>query len=225
LLYPSHGTARQFNYAFFASGERLGGWEEFRRGSALADDRFGSAFRGSSKDSLTILYQPENQQCLWILRPQDRYIRNMPAITYESLPLSNLTRIQRTPLSDQYPSVDVFGKELPHTWCFYYQKAELARQYGDWQAVTDLWKEAKQANFLPGNGAELIVFIEGFANTQEWSTAADLTIAASKYGNNIRPALCDVWQDLKLNLPDSQEKQDAYQKVSEKLSCTSAGLN
>ncbi|MGE5643108.1 MAG: hypothetical protein ACM3Y8_08860, partial [Byssovorax cruenta] len=126
LLYPSHGTARQFNYAFFASGERLGGWEEFRRGSTLADDRFGSAFRGSSKDSLTILYQPENQQCLWILRPQDRYIRNMPAITYESLPLSNLTRIQRTPLSDQYPSVDVFGKELPHTWCFYYQKAELA---------------------------------------------------------------------------------------------------
>jgi hypothetical protein len=225
LLYPPAGTARQFNYAFFASGERLGGWEEFRRGATLTDERFGSSFTGSSKDSLTIFYQPENQQCLWILRPQDSYLRNMPALTYESLPLSNLTRIQRAPLSDRYPSVDVFGAEPAHTWCFYYQKAELARQYGDWQTVTDLWKEAKQNNFLPGNGAELIVFVEGFANIQDWPTAAELTITSSKYGNNIRPALCDVWQDLKRNLPNSQEKEDAYQKVSEKLPCDAPGLN
>jgi hypothetical protein len=209
----------ELSYSFFASGERLGGWEEFRRGSTLTDKRFGSSFLGSSKDSLTIYYQPELNQCLWILRPQDSYLRNMPVLTYESLPVSNLARIQKTPLSNQYPPTDVFGKEPPHTWCFYYQKAELARQYGDWQQVTDLWNEAKQKGFLPGSGAEYIVFIEGFANRNDWSTSSEITIAASKYGNNIRPALCDVWKELNFNLPASPEKEDIYQKVSEKLSC------
>ena len=221
LLYPTKGKMRQFNYAFFASGEHIGGWEEVRHGSALTDERFGSSFTGSSKDSLTIYYEPEKNQCLWILRPQDSYIRNMPALTYESLPVSNVAHIQKTPLSNGYPSKDVFGMEPAHTWCFYYQKADLARQYGDWQQVKDLWMEAKQKGFLPGNGVEYIVFIEGYANTKDWSTAAELTIASSKYGNNIRPALCDVWKDLELTLPASPEKQAAYQKVSEKLSCES----
>ena len=219
LLYPSSDNMGEFNYSFFASGERLGGWEEFRRGSTLTDERFGTAFSGSSKDSLTIYYQPEIHQCLWILRPQDSYLRNMPALTYESLPVSNLARIQKTPVSNQYPPADVFGKEPPHTWCFYYQKAELARQYEDWQHVTDLWNQAKQKGFLPGSGAEYIVFIEAFANRKDWSTAEELTIAANKYGNNIRPALCDVWKELNVILPDSPEKDDKYQKVSEKLSC------
>ncbi len=218
-LYPPKTSMRQFDYAFFASGERLGNWEDFRKGSVLTDERFGTNFEGSSKDTLTIYYSPENNQCLWILRPEDAVLRNLPDITYQPLPMSNLDRIQKTPVSDQYPSKDIFGDEPPHTWCFYYQKADLARQYGDWQEVTNLWKEAQQKNLIPGSGAEYIVFIDGFANSKEWTTAADLTVISSRYGNNIRPALCDVWKELELTLPASTEKENAYQKVSVKLQC------
>jgi hypothetical protein len=218
-LYPPQKSMQEFNYAFFASGERIGDWEEFLQGSTLIDERFGSAFEGSSRDTLTILYAPENDQCLWILRPEDARIRNMPSLTYEFLPVSNLDRIQRIPLSDQYPPRNIFGDEPVRTWCFYFQKADLARQYEDWPEVTKLWDEAQQNGFLPGNGAEYIVFIEGFANTNDWGKASDLTITSSKYGDNIRPALCEFWGDLVLSLPASSEKENAYHKISEKLQC------
>jgi hypothetical protein len=220
-LYPPNESMREFNYAFFASGERIGGWEEFRQGSTLIDERFGSVFTGASTDSLTILYEPEKNQCLWILHPEDARLRNMPALTYESLPVSNIARIQNMPVSNQYPSKDIFGLEPPHPWCFYYQKAELARQYGNWQEAVNLWKEAQQRQFIPGNGIEYIVFIEGFANLGDWSTAAELTILSSKYGNNIRPTLCDVWNNLGHDLPTSPGRENAYQKVYGKLPCES----
>jgi hypothetical protein len=220
-LYPPQGSMREFDYAFFASGERLGDWEEFRQGSTLRDERFGSSFTGASKDSLTILYEPEKDQCLWILQPEDARVRNMPALTYESLSVSDVSRIRSTPVSNQYPSRDIYGLEPPHTWCFYYQRAGLAGQYQDWQEVTALWKESQEKGFIPGNGAEYIVFIEGFAHTNDWPMAGELTVLASKHGNNIRPALCEVWTGFNSDLPASPEKEDAYRKVSEKLSCES----
>jgi len=218
-LYQPNESVKEFNYAFFASGEHIGGWKAFQQGNVLTDLRFGTAFKGSSRDSLTILYSPENNQCLWILRPEDARIRNMPNLTYSSLPLSNIDRIRKTSLSDQYPPRAIFGSEPEHTWCFYYQKAELARQYEDWTTVIELWHQAQEKNFLPGSGPEFVVFIEGFANTNDWDSAVNLTIASSKYGNNIRPTLCEFWADLLPSLPASPDKDNAYRRVNEKLQC------
>ena len=219
LLYPQSKTVQKFNYSFFASGERIGGWEEFRQGVTLEDERFGSKFEGLSRNSLTVLFIPENDQCLWILRPQDSRIRNMPALTYESLPLSNVNRIDRVAPSEQFPNVQIFGPEPPHTWCFYYEKAELARQYEDWSEIRELWEQAKQGGFLPGSGPEYFVFIESFARMDEWERATELTVASNKYGNNIRPALCEFWSDLLLSTPSSLARGDAYRRVSDRLQC------
>ena len=219
LLYPPAQSPRELNYALFTSGEHIGGWDEFRQGSGLDDTRFGSEFQGLSNHSLTIFFLPEENQCLWILRPEDGRIRNMPALTYESLPVSNISRIHRAPVSEAYPPGDIFGPEPPHTWCFYYEKAELARQYGDWLEVTRLWDQAEASSFIPGSGPEYIVFIEAFAHTGDWEKAADLTIIASKYGDNIRPALCDVWNDRLLSMPSAPEINEAYDRVSKKLEC------
>ena len=144
----------------------------------------------------------------------------MPSRTYSSLPLSNIARIRNAPLSDQYPSKTIFGLEPEHTWCFY-QKADLARQYGDWTSINELWHEAQKKGFLPGNGPEYIVFIEGFAHTNDWDSAVGLTVTANKYGNNIRSTLCALWEELSSSLPTSPEKVNAYHRVSEKLQCGS----
>src|SRR5689334_22599919 len=130
-LYPPDPSSQKFNYAFFASGEHISVWKSFQEGNILKDLRFNTEFQGSSRDSITILYSPEIGQCLWILRPEDKMIRNMPSLTYSSLPLSNVDRIHREPISNEYPPRIIFGSEPEHTWCYYYQKAELARQYED----------------------------------------------------------------------------------------------
>jgi hypothetical protein len=219
-LYSQNHSLDKLSYSFFSSGENIGGsWENFKQGVELDDVRFGSSFIGTSRNSLTILYAPENDQCLWILRPEDKYIRNMPSLTYQSLPLSNLARIDRDPLSDQYPADDIFGPEPTHTWCYFYEKAELARQYDDWHTVTQLWSDAQSNDFRPGSGAEYLVFIEGFIHIDDWENAKELTLASNKYGNNIRPTLCEFWEKLLLSTETSPAREKAIPIVSDKLDC------
>lgn len=218
-LYPKSDTRSGFGYSFFPSGKGILDWGQFRSGMVLEDDRFGSKFEGLSTNALTIFYLPEENQCLWVLRPEDRRIRNMPALTYETIPVSNVSRIQRESISKDYPLVDIFGPEPEHTWCYFYQKADLARQYGDWAEVTRLWDQAQQQGFAPGSGAEYIVFIEGFAYLDDWHKSAELTLVANKLGNNIRPALCETWYTLQQNTSPSASRVDTLSRVNLKLNC------
>jgi hypothetical protein len=221
LLYPSSDTSKQeFRYGLFVSGEGIGNsWEKFRQGMTLEDTRFGTDFEGSSKDTLTVLFNMEGGECLWVLRPEDKYISNLPELTYESMPMSNLSRISQDPASNQPVPSDVFGTEPAHTWCFYYEKAELARQYQNWPEVTRLWDESQKQGFSPDNGNELLVFIDGFMATNNWEQALNLTLKSNKYGNNIRPTLCEFWIDRLAKTDESPERQKAVNKVNDKLGC------
>lgn len=61
------------------------------------------------------------------------------------------------------PPASVFGNEPEHDWCFYYQKADLARQRGDWQEVVRLGKEAEQLGLHPNDQIELMPFLQAYA--------------------------------------------------------------
>ena len=57
----------------------------------------------------------------------------------------------------------IFGNEPPHTWCYYYQKAALARQQGDWQRVAELGDEAQKLGFSPNDQIEWMPFLQAYA--------------------------------------------------------------
>jgi hypothetical protein len=60
------------------------------------------------------------------------------------------------------PSV-VFGPEPAHTWCYYYEKASLARQKGDWDEVRRLGTDAFSYGFYAENLIEWVPFIQAYA--------------------------------------------------------------
>lgn len=217
--YSPSDSSQEFNYAFFPAVRVVKGTDEFQRGIELTDTRFGTVFHGSSANSLTVYFLPEKGQCLWVLRPEDASIRNLPELTTISLPASNIDRIRRFSVGDFYPPRVLFGPEPDHTWCYYYEKADLARQFNDWETVTMLWEEAEQSSLMPGAGPEFIPFIEGFANLEDWDRAAQLTTTASKYGNNIRPTLCELWRDLLASSAASSEREIALAEVNDRLTC------
>jgi len=61
------------------------------------------------------------------------------------------------------PPAIVFGSEPPHAWCWYFEKADLARQLGDWTEVVRLGDEARDRNLYPGDSTEWLPFVEGYA--------------------------------------------------------------
>ena len=61
------------------------------------------------------------------------------------------------------PPQAIFGPEPPHTWCYTYQRADLARQRGDWAEVARLGDEAVQAKLHPVDWVEWMPFIQAYA--------------------------------------------------------------
>jgi hypothetical protein len=56
-----------------------------------------------------------------------------------------------------------FGAEPAHSWCYFYQKAELARQIGDWETVSALDAEAASQNLVPADSIEWTPFLQAYA--------------------------------------------------------------
>jgi hypothetical protein len=65
--------------------------------------------------------------------------------------------------SSPTPPASVFGREPAHEWCYYYQKADLARQRGDWNEVLRLADEAANKNLNPYDLIEWMPFLQAYA--------------------------------------------------------------
>ena len=90
--------------------------------------------------------------------------------------IANVSRISaQAPNPDFAPDPAIFGSEPAHTWCYYFEKADLARQYSDWQTILKLQTEANQKGYTPTNDAEYLPFIEANVQTGNWQTAIDLS--------------------------------------------------
>lgn len=78
--------------------------------------------------------------------------------------ISSYSQIDRIKI-DSTPAVPpelIFGPEPEHTWCYYYQKAALARQSEDWQSIIALGEEAKAQDYSPNDRIEWLPFLQAY---------------------------------------------------------------
>jgi hypothetical protein len=129
------------------------------------------------------------------------------------IPVSNLSRIIPDPASAA-PDPNIFGPEPNHGWCYFFEKADLARQSKDWKTVIALYQQAQKEGFAPQYGAEYIPFIEAYAQTNDWQKAYDLTLAAEKLTSKLETMLCDNWLRVdQLPSPDAKIIEQARQSL------------
>jgi hypothetical protein len=185
------------------------------RGKPLNPTFRNFTFQGNSLDSLVIYYKSGTGRCLWVLSPEDADNPALPELTVQALPVSNLSRISPEPSSDIYPPTDLFGKEPPHDWCYYFQKADLMRQLGDWESVANLGDEAAQNGYKPADANEWIPFIQGYAHSDQWEKAIQRSQDAKQLSNGeVTPRLCRIWQEMEDIVP-AEHLQELEQFLSE----------
>jgi hypothetical protein len=90
---------------------------------------------------------------------------------------------------------------------------------GDWQKVAEIGKIAFRLDDSPNHASERAPFIQGYAYTGDWEHAVDLTVETIEINKFMGPMLCDTWQDILLNAPNSQAKDAAVQAIQAILSC------
>jgi len=171
-------------------------------------------FIGNTSDAIAVLHQT-GDSCLRVL--DDVYLYDPLVDDGHSrlITASNLSRIIPDP-SPAPPEIYIFGPEPAHTWCYFFQKADLARQTKDWDNVIVLYTEAQQMGLNPDYGAEYIPFIEAYAQTGDWQKAYDLTMAAEKLTSRHKKLLCANW----IRLGELPAADMAYvEQVDINLSC------
>ncbi len=77
-------------------------------------------------------------------------------------PFSRVDALDRSSTSGGLP-VFLFGSEPAHGWCFYFEKAALASQRGDWNQVAAIEKEIGKLGLHPNDQVEWMPFLQASA--------------------------------------------------------------
>ena len=156
-------------------------------------------FEGQTPDSLLLYNDPSRANCLWVLSERDQDNPYIPQLMRDFLPIANLERIQPQP-APGYPPTDMLGAEPAHAWCYFFEKADLARQQQDWTQAARLAGEATAQGYTPAKSAsnspyEWLPLVEGLGKTGQWSEAARLSRRAHEQDPHFQTMYCKLWRE------------------------------
>jgi hypothetical protein len=186
----------------------------------LTDKLQGSLFAGNTSQAIGMYFNINKPgECVRILDTvytgDPKFLDDMNNI----IPISDLNNITAGE-GPSAPNPAIFGVEPPHTWCYFFEKADLARQMKDWETIIQLGTQAKAKSLVPSSGSEYLPFIEAFAQTGQWSKANDLSIVAQKTTPHLEPLLCNTWGRFQ-QISGGQDR-DAYLAKAKAEFCSEA---
>jgi hypothetical protein len=183
-------------------------------------DYLAGTFDGNTSQAVAFYYSPPS--CLRLLDPEldsnNRFIRDESLMRDASV-LSNENQITQA-ASAVMPKI--YRPEPSHGWCYYFEKAELARQLGDWNEVVKLGDQAfKLKNDSPNNAVERFVFIEGYAHVGQWDRAIELSKVSYKISKDyVGPILCQLWKRIGAETTESPERNAALSQIQNMIGCS-----
>jgi len=183
----------------------------------IVQNYLATTFYGNTSNMVVINFSPPG--CFRVLDPEiDPLNKLLPPVLRDAAILSNPALIRaESPVS----LPDFYNPEIPRTWCYYFSKAELARQNGDWSGVLDFYKQAQATGDRPNDPLENFVFIEGYAHAGKWDEARKLTKEVYKFSKEVmRPMLCTLWVRINREVSPKTEKDTAVQGVRSDLGCS-----
>jgi len=163
---------------------------------------------------LTILNQHE---CMQVLNPHLAELDPTLTTPYliKAVKLSDLNG-QYVEDKDHQAVLDpaLFGAEPEHEWCYYFEKADLARSQGNWEEAIALFEEAKTRGYLPSSPSEKLVFLEAYLGKGDWDGGLNLSREILKDDPKFYQAICRLWED---SPNTSQKRTEMVEKI---LSCS-----
>lgn len=218
-IYSPENHSRDMDYLLYDLQVRLGlALPELANNLPIEQDYRATTFTGSTSQVLTLYYPATG--CIKILDPVDDQAyplrhRSLGA----AIDLSRPELIQPAPVEAARPPAHIFGPEPQPDWCTYFQKADLARQLGDWETVNTLARQAEAAGFSPDDPLEWLPFIEAAAHQEDWQAALQMTLETRQASGQNAEILCRTWARIRDETPEGAEKTAALEQVVAELNC------
>lgn len=182
------------------------------RGEGYNINYRGHRFKSASPESVLALRMAPEGGCLWVL---DEYDALNPYITEKerlAAAFSNSDVI--LPVGSQ-PEEEIFGEEPAHTWCYYYQKAELANQTGAWEAAIAALDTAQQQGLAPALSIEWLPLVQAHGMRAEWPQALEASQRTRADGPQADAILCALWAGWQAGAPP-----ELYTQIQQEAECT-----
>jgi hypothetical protein len=218
-IYAPTNHSDQIEYVLFYPTNRLNrSLPSLQKNIPIQYDYIAGRFTGNTSQVVAFYYDPP--ACLRLLEPDidvnNRFILDDSHMRGASA-LSNSDQILDT--SDAVmPSI--YYPEPVLGWCYYFEKADLARQFGHWEEVVKLGDTALKLDDHPNNPVERFVFIEGYAYVGEWDDALKLSRASYQVSKEyVGPLLCQLWARIEAETGDSQKKTETLSEVKTIFAC------
>ena len=160
-------------YSVMLFSSRFGTIDEYQNRSGIFHDFRGSLFGANNDEVVVYHYSPPG--CLRVLDPEQHSELNIFPDSYkEFMHLSDpVGRISSDRTGSDFLFTDVFKQPVEKNWCYYFQKADLARQNEEWSIIASIGDE-----ILPimkaGEASEYFVFIEAYIQLDRWYDVMDL---------------------------------------------------
>ncbi len=219
-IYAPEDRSDRISYLLFYPTNRLNGsLPDLQPGLPIHYDYLAGRFEGNTSQALAFYYNPPG--CLRLLEADlDPFNRLIPddSLMRQAARLSSSAWI--TPDSTAHMPA-IYGPEPPHGWCYYFEKADLARQQGDWERVVELGNVAFGLDDYPNDPIERFVFIEGYAHLGEWRRAEELSMTAYRVSPRyVGPLLCRLWQRIQSATPPPPQQQAAVTRMRNQFDCS-----
>lgn len=117
------------------------------------------------------------------------YSAREPLLVQQVGKYSHVDRIVPSGTSPIPPS-SIFGVEPEHGWCYYYQKASLARQNGDWEEISKIYSQVRKLKLETSDKSEMIPFFEALVNLGKYDDAKALYNKEIKGQSEMRLPIC-----------------------------------
>ncbi len=114
-------------------------------------------------DQFLVISQPTSSDCVHVIDPQrPLYSKDDPD---RILLFGQYSRIDGILNGENSPQLAqfMFGPEPSHDWCYYFEKADLALQFGDWEKVAELGNQVSKAGLHPEDWVEWTPFLQAYA--------------------------------------------------------------
>jgi hypothetical protein len=218
-IYAPENHSDQIDYVlFYPTNRENGELPELKPDIPIDYDYIAGHFTGNTSQAVAFYYDPPS--CLRLLEPDldaDNHFIQLESLMREASALSDSSRIVT---SSEAVMPAIYQPEPAHGWCYYFEKADLARQLGDWKQVAKLGDAAFQLSDHPNNPIERFVFIEGYAHTGDWERAVKLSRESYKVSKAyVAPLLCRLWKRIETGTTGGVERDAALSEVESMLAC------
>lgn len=145
-------------------------------------------FNGSVNKLLVVWNAPPS--CVRVFGPNGDDIPRLHDLVESARRYSNINVVKARGMAPATPPVKIFGPEPIHDWCYYFEKADLARQQGEWANIGIFYEEVKLKGLSPHDVTEWGPFLDAFVHLGRAKEITEIKHRACAVDLFHRPLFC-----------------------------------